>query len=79
MPNKKNPPSPTYRILLQESISASATNWFGGITFHLQENGETLLEGNFPDQAALRGFLNQLWDLNFTILRLERIPEKITI
>jgi len=75
MPEKKTPPGPTYRILIQESISPSAADWFGGITIRKQENGQTVLEGQFPDQSALRGFVNQLWDFNFTVLCLEKIPE----
>jgi hypothetical protein len=37
-----------------------------------QEHGETLLMGWFADQAALRGLLDHLWNLNFTILGIEQ-------
>lgn len=76
MLKKKNNHGSTYHIRLKETPTASAADWFGGITIHPQENGETLLVGCFPDQSALRGFVNQLWDLNFTILRLERITDE---
>lgn len=76
MLKKKNNHGSTYHIRLKETATASAADWFGGITIHPQENGETLLVGRFTDQSALRGFVNQLWDLNFTILRLERIVDE---
>ena len=49
-------------------------DWFGWIdrvsmTFEPQPRGPgvTTLEGNF-DQAALRGLLSYLWDMNLTVL-----------
>ena len=62
MTKKKNDQGTLYHILLKEPLKAFAADWFGGITTLHQENGETLLTGRFPDQAALRGFMNQLWD-----------------
>jgi hypothetical protein len=47
--------------------------WFGNFSVHTLENDGTLLIGQFADQSALRGFLDQLWNLNFTILSVERI------
>lgn len=76
MLKKKNNPGSTYHIRLKETPTASAADWFGGIAIHPQENGETLLVGRFSDQSALRGFMNQLWDLNFTVLCLKRIADE---
>jgi len=63
----------TYRIRLQGALSPSITDWFGDITVIPEENGETLLIGEFPDQSALRGFLDQLWNLNFTVVSVDRV------
>jgi hypothetical protein len=63
----------TYCIRLKEAPHPSVTDWFGDITILPQENGETLLIGSFPDQPALRGFLDQLWNLHFTVVSVERI------
>ena len=68
--------STTYHIRIKEALDRSAIDWFGDITITLQENGETHLVGEFADQSALRGFMDQLWNLNFTILYLERIESK---
>lgn len=49
------------------------TDWLGDVTVIPEENGETLLIGEFLDQSALRGFLDQLWNLNFTVVSVDRI------
>lgn len=37
----------------------------------------TRIEGEIKDQAALRGLLNGLWDLNMNIINLKRLhPEE---
>lgn len=66
----------TYRIRIEGALDRPITDWFGGITVIPQENGETLLEGQFVDQPALRGLLDQLWNLNFTILSFERFENE---
>jgi hypothetical protein len=66
----------TYQIKVKETLNPGSANWFGDITITHQEDGATLLSGKFADQPALRGFLDQLWNLNFTILYLERIDNE---
>lgn len=73
MDQTTNLPGITYRIRVREAVNRSATDWFGEIAVTPEENGETRLVGQFADQAALRGFMDRLWNLNFTILLLERI------
>jgi hypothetical protein len=73
--NEQDSPS-TYRIMIKENLEATVTDWFGGLTFTPLENGGTLLTGSFPDQPALRGFLDQLWNLNFTVLSVDRIENQ---
>ena len=73
--NKSNQGS-RYRIKLKGVLSSSTTEWFGAISIFPQENGETVLVGWFADQPALRGFLDQLWNLNFTLLSVERIANE---
>ena len=62
-----------YQIKIKENLDTATTNWFGDLTLIPLENGGTLLVGPFSDQSALRGFLDQLWNLNFTVLSVERI------
>ena len=65
-----------YRIRVKGILDSSVADWLGGISLIPQENNETVLTGQFADQAALRGLLDQLWNLNFTILYLERMEHE---
>ena len=62
-----------YRIKIKEELDPAAIDWFGGLTVTVGEAGGTLLVGPFQDQPALRGFLDQLWNLNFTVLSVDRV------
>jgi hypothetical protein len=68
----------TYQIKVKETLNPGSMNWFGDMTVTPQENGTTLLAARFVDQPALRGFLDQLWNRNFTILYLERVENEHT-
>jgi hypothetical protein len=57
-----------YRIRLKGTLQHSSVDWFGDAVIVPGEDGDTLLVGRFADQSALRGFLDQLWNLNFTVL-----------
>ena len=62
-----------FRIKVREILDPANTEWFGGMTVTPLEDGGTLLTGPFPDQPALRGFLTQLWNLNFTVVSVEKV------
>ncbi len=66
-------PSTTYHIRVKETLDRQYDNWLDDLKVVPQGNGETLLIGNFPDQPALRGFLDQLWNLNITVITVKRI------
>ena len=66
----------TYRIRVKETLDRHFGDWLGNLTLIPQENGETLLVGTFTDQPALRGFLEQLWNLNITVITVERIENE---
>ena len=68
--------SNTYRIRVKETLDNQFAEWIGNLTLTSQENGETLLVGTFTDQPALRGFLDQLWNLNITVITVERIENE---
>jgi len=38
-----------------------------------------VISGEFPDQAALRGFLNRLWDLNLVLLSMQQLDPNINL
>ena len=66
----------TYHIRIQGVLRPPLADWLGDMQVIQQEYSETLLVGQFADQAALRGLLDQLWNLNFTVLYLERIKNE---
>jgi hypothetical protein len=62
-----------YRIRVLGCVAPGWSDWFNGLTLAPGEPTETILTGTVPDQAALRGILNKLWDLNLTLLAVERL------
>jgi hypothetical protein len=68
--------SDKYRIRVKETLDCHFTNWLDNLTLLPQDNGETLLIGTFIDQSALRGFLDQLWNVNITVITVERIENE---
>jgi hypothetical protein len=52
-----------YQIRIKGHLGPRWTDWFGGVTITLEENGDTLLTGPVVDQAALHGLLRKVRDL----------------
>ena len=69
--NDINEPA-TYQIRIQGVLDPKWTSWFEGLTIE-EDEAETLITGSFKDQAALRGVLNKLWDLNLNLISLNPI------
>ena len=70
-----------YQIRIQGQIDHSWSEWLCGFEISRLSNPEgqadTLLEGLVTDQAALRGLLNKLWDLNLTILSVQQVECRV--
>ena len=70
----------TYEIKVKGILEKKWSGWFNGmaITFGQASDGSplTTLTGTVADQAKLRGLLSKIWDLNLTVLSVNRIePE----
>lgn len=78
MENSKPEQGNLYRIRVKEILDRTTTDWFGEVSLTPLEGGGTLLTGSFPDQSALRGFLDRLWNLNFTVVSVERAGNGIS-
>ena len=64
-----NPGQPiAYQIRLKGHLGSQWTDWFGGLTITLEDNGDTLLTGPVVDQAALYGLLRKVRDLGMPLL-----------
>ncbi len=57
-----------YQIRIKGHLGREWTDWFGGLTITLEDNGETLLSGPVVDQAALYGVLRKVRDLGMPLL-----------
>ena len=66
-----------YQITVQGSLDEHWSDWFSGLSMSVDDRcGDdplTTLVGVIADQAALRGILSKIWDLNLTVIAVERI------
>jgi len=66
-----------YQIRIKGHLGRQWTEWFGGLTITLEENGDTLLTSPVVDQAALHGLLRKVRDLGIPLLSVNRVkPEQ---
>jgi hypothetical protein len=57
-----------YQIRIKGHLGRQWTDWFGGLTVTLEQNGDTLLTGPVVDQAALHGLLKKVRDLGMPLV-----------
>lgn len=61
-----------YQIIVKGGLSDDWLTWMNGrvISMYqmLENRDQTILITTIIDQAALRGILNNLWDLNLTLI-----------
>jgi len=62
-----------YQIRIQGHLGRQWTDWFGGLTITLEDNGETLLTGPVVDQAALHGVLRKVRDVGLPLLSVNHV------
>ena len=68
-----------YRIVVQGELDDKWSAWFNDVMVTLERTGDdlplTVLTAEVVDQARLRGILNKLWDMNLTVISLNRLEE----
>ena len=66
-----------YEIVIQGELDPTWEQWFSGLSVTLSsargQSPTTTIAGPVVDQAALRGMLCKLWDLNLTLISVHRI------
>lgn len=71
-------PGQAFEIIVNGDLGARWSKWLNGLahTARVQQGSPdgTLLTVEVRDQAALRGLLNQLWDLNLALISVRRMP-----
>ena len=65
-----------YQIRIKDQLDSQWTDWFGGLTITLAEDGDTLLTGPVVDQAALHGLLKKVRDTGLTLIAVNQITSK---
>lgn len=66
-------PTAVYQIRLKGHLGSQWSDWFGGLTVTLEDNGETLLAGPVVDQSALYGVLRKVRDLGIPLVSVNRV------
>jgi hypothetical protein len=68
------------QIRVEDWINERWADWFDGITMTYEGTREhapvTVLTGPLVDQAALRGILTRIWDLNLAVISVNRVESK---
>lgn len=65
-----------YQIRIKGHLGRQWTDWFGGLTITLENNGETLLSGTVVDQAALHGLLKKVRDLGMPLVSVSPVNRR---
>ena len=70
-------PGVIYEIQVRGELDRGWKQWFNGLDVRLTDTRDqsptTALTGPVADQAALRGLLCKLWDLNLTLISVRRV------
>jgi hypothetical protein len=62
-----------YQIRIKNHLDGLWIDWFSPLVMVNEANGEATLTGAVRDQAELHGLLNRVFELNLTLLAVNRI------
>jgi hypothetical protein len=62
----------TYKVRIRGRLDEEWSDWLDTVAI-TYDSGVTTLTGPLADQAALRGILTRIWDLNLTLISVQRI------
>lgn len=63
-----------YEIKLQGHLDKDWSSWLDEMTISYKDDC-TILTGQMADQSALRGLLSKVWDMNQTLVSVNRIEK----
>jgi hypothetical protein len=66
-----------YEIRVRGELDGHWSAWFEGLTLTPLGDGETLMAGEIPDQAALHGILAKIRDLGLPLVSVVRVQRGI--
>jgi hypothetical protein len=65
-----------YQVKVRGVLDNRWSEWFNGMEIQIESTSDgdsiTTLTGPVADQASLRGIVSKLWDLNLTIISVNR-------
>ena len=64
-----------YHIKVKGHLDGTLAGWFEDMTVSNLEEGDALLAGHLPDQAALQGVLNRISNLGLTLISVYAVTE----
>jgi hypothetical protein len=64
-----------YHIKVKGHLDGTLAGWFEDMTVSNLEEGDALLAGHLPDQAALQGVLNRISNLGLTLISVNAVTE----
>ena len=65
-----------YQIKVKGYLDDTWVEWFQGLTVSNHEDGDALLSGQLPDQAALHGILKRIGSLSLTLISVNAVSEE---
>lgn len=74
--SEMNPPTKKpviYQIHIRGRLDEDWVEWFDDMTLTHTAEGDTVLTGPVPDQAALHGLLNKIRNLNLDLISVTQV------
>lgn len=65
-----------YQIKIKGHLDEALAGWFEDMTVTNLEEGEALLTGPLPDQAALQGLLKRISNLGLILISVNAVAEE---
>lgn len=64
-----------YQIRVKGHLDGTLASWFEDLSVSNREDGDAVLSGALPDQAALQGLLKRISDLGLALISVNAAPE----
>lgn len=65
-----------FEIRIDGTIGPEWADWFDGMEIRCEKSGRTVIVGPVRDQAALRGILDRIADLNLCLVSVHRVDKE---
>jgi hypothetical protein len=78
MADSKDSKGTLYHIKVKGNLDPKWADWFEGFILESHGDGETLLTGKMPDQAALHGMLSKINNLGLRLILVLQVDDPDT-